>query len=50
MKNAPTPLPKSVLIPLRLSAATLGTDAAVQKRFWIRRDSVNNVDFLLCFR
>ena len=33
MKNALTSLAKSVLIPLRLPAATLGTDVALKKGF-----------------
>ena len=36
------PLSKSALIPLRLTAAASGTDAAIHEHFWIRYDSINN--------
>ena len=32
MKNVLTPLPKSVLIPLGLTAAASATDAAIEKK------------------
>ena len=34
MKNVLTPLGKSVFVPLGLTAATLPTDAAIQKKFF----------------
>ena len=40
MKNALTPLVKSVLLPFGLSAAMSATDAP--KRSWIRYYSINN--------
>ena len=43
MKNVLTPLAKSFLFPVRLSAGMTATDAAIQKKdFWIRNDSINN--------
>ena len=42
MKSVLTPLAKSVLIPLGLSAGMSEVDAAVQKKLWVRKYSINN--------
>ena len=42
MKIVLIPLAKSVLIPLELTEASSATDAAIQKKLWIRHNSVNN--------
>ena len=42
LKNALTPLAKSVLVPLGLTAAASATNAAIQKRFLgVRGDNIN---------
>ena len=35
MKNVLTPLPKSVLVPFKLTAEASVTDAAIQKKFFL---------------
>ena len=42
MKNVLAPLAKSVWVLLGLTAAASATDAAIQKKFWIRHDIINN--------
>ena len=42
MKSLLTPLAKSVLIPLVLSAGMSAADATIQKKLWIRHNSINN--------
>ena len=40
-----TPLAKSVLIPLGLTVAALATDAAIQKKIWIRGEFTDNFEW-----
>ena len=42
MKSVFTPLAKSVLLPLELSAKMAAADAAIQKKLWIKNYSINN--------
>ena len=42
MKNALKPLAKSVLIPLRLTAAASAADAAFHKKMFERHNKINN--------
>ena len=45
MKNELTPLAKSILTPLWLTAGASGTDAAIHQRFWIRDDCADNFEW-----
>ena len=42
MEKVITPLGKSILLPLRLSAGRSAADAAIQKNLWIRNYSISN--------
>ena len=43
MKNVLTPLAKSVLVSLGLTAAASAIDAATQKKFYVRDDYTDNL-------
>ena len=42
LKNVLTPLTKSVSIPPGLSGRMSATDVIIQKKLWIRHNSINN--------
>ena len=42
MKGVLAPLAKSVLLQLGLLAGMLAADAAIQKKSWIKHNSINN--------